>query len=104
MKGRTLTSHTAGFNNWGHMSQVVWPDTQRIGCGIAKCPGGGVNAACMYQPAGRSHRPVSSLVLRCALANLAFFFLSTGNLEGSFDKVKPPTGQPIVIPNGQTHF
>lgn len=64
---------------WGHFSQVVWPDTTTIGCGIATCNDGWkVHAGCMYHPAG--------------------------NIIGSFDKVNPPMGGAIVFPNGQTRF
>ena len=44
---------------WGHYSQLVWPDTKKIGCGIAKCPGDGgfgIHAGCVYYPAGKSRK------------------------------------------------
>ncbi|MCJ1307158.1 hypothetical protein MMC25_000804 [Agyrium rufum] len=51
------TSEAAGFNNWGHFSQVVWKGSQSIGCGTAACGtgtsiGSGYFVACMYYPPG----------------------------------------------------
>ena len=54
------TSEAAGFNDWGHMSQVVWKGTESIGCGSAQCGAGtsigsGYFVACMYYPPGKSY-------------------------------------------------
>lgn len=32
--------------------QVVWRNTQLVGCGSAKCPGGGTFVVCSYYPPG----------------------------------------------------
>ena len=77
-QGNLNVGEGSGFNNWGHFSAVVWPETQKVGCAVAQCSTGAwkVHAACVYQPAG--------------------------NMMGSFDKVKAPKGGPMVYPNGQT--
>ena len=48
------------FEAWGHLSQMVWEGTERIGCAIAICDGGelaqgmeGYFAVCNYEPAGK---------------------------------------------------
>lgn len=47
------------FEAWGHLSQMVWEGTEKIGCAIAICDGGelaqgmeGYFAVCNYAPAG----------------------------------------------------
>ena len=49
----------ADFESWGHLSQILWKDTKKIGCAIALCDGGelaagmdGYFAVCNYSPAG----------------------------------------------------
>ena len=39
-------------NGCGHYTQVVWRDTQRVGCGVATCSNGAEIWACNYDPAG----------------------------------------------------
>ena len=51
-------------------------------------------------PASRYVAPSYLLVLR----STRLIETLIGNIIGSFDKVKQPSGQPIVFPNGQTHF
>ncbi|MEZ5477454.1 MAG: CAP domain-containing protein [Thiolinea sp.] len=36
----------------GHYTQIVWRDTQEVGCGFSVCPDGGQIWACNYAPAG----------------------------------------------------
>jgi pathogenesis-related protein 1 len=36
----------------GHYTQLVWSDTERLGCGMADCDGGGQVWVCRYDPAG----------------------------------------------------
>jgi pathogenesis-related protein 1 len=36
----------------GHYTQVVWPSTEKVGCGAAVCPSLGQVWACNYRPAG----------------------------------------------------
>jgi hypothetical protein len=51
---------TSQFSAWGHFSQIVWADTQSVGCATQYCPGGVVNAGgsspyftvCNYFPRG----------------------------------------------------
>ena len=40
------------FENWGHFSQVVWPSSTQIGCGMASC-GNGWFGLCLYSPPGK---------------------------------------------------
>lgn len=49
------------FHHWGHFSQIVWKETQEVGCATVNCPGGlantgeGVNpdfTVCNYRPVG----------------------------------------------------
>ena len=52
------------FENWGHLSQIVWADTTSVGCAWQDCSsqglanvGGGVGAwftVCNYSPPGKS--------------------------------------------------
>ena len=68
LKNITLTRLRSTFMSWGHFSQLVWPDTVKIGCGVAKCGNGwAVHAGCMYYPAGKL-RPLR-------LLNMANYFL-----------------------------
>ncbi|KAG0585482.1 hypothetical protein M758_2G014700 [Ceratodon purpureus] len=36
----------------GHYTQVVWRNSQSVGCGSATCPGGGKFVVCSYYPPG----------------------------------------------------
>jgi len=36
----------------GHYTQVVWRNSQMVGCGSANCPGGGTFVVCSYNPPG----------------------------------------------------
>ncbi|CAM6107231.1 unnamed protein product [Calypogeia fissa] len=36
----------------GHYTQVVWRNTQRLGCGSARCAAGGTFVVCSYDPPG----------------------------------------------------
>lgn len=36
----------------GHYTQVVWRNSQSVGCGSAACPGGGTFVVCSYNPPG----------------------------------------------------
>lgn len=47
------------FSDWGHLSQIVWEGTEKIGCAIALCKKGslagnmeGYFAVCNYSPPG----------------------------------------------------
>lgn len=49
------------FHRWGHFSQIVWKDTQEVGCATVHCPGGLANTGsgimpyftvCNYKPVG----------------------------------------------------
>jgi pathogenesis-related protein 1 len=45
----TTCPHSSGC---GHYTQLVWRDTQRVGCGMAVCSGGGEIWTCNYDPPG----------------------------------------------------
>jgi pathogenesis-related protein 1 len=36
----------------GHYTQIVWRNTQRVGCGSASCTGGATFVVCSYDPPG----------------------------------------------------
>jgi pathogenesis-related protein 1 len=36
----------------GHYTQIVWPSTEEVGCGMAVCPSLGQVWACRYRPRG----------------------------------------------------
>jgi len=69
----------SNFEDWGHYSQVVWKNTQEVGCAAHFCPIGTMNdrmsvwfTVCDYYPAG--------------------------NIRGYYGaNVLPPLGQPVVI-------
>jgi len=74
----------SNFENWGHMSQIVWKSSTSVGCATQYCPGGLANTGsgvspyftvCNYSPAG--------------------------NFGGQYgDNVLPPQGDAIVIVPG----
>lgn len=39
-------------NACGHYTQVVWRDSERLGCGVGDCTGGGEIWVCNYDPPG----------------------------------------------------
>ena len=56
------------FSVWGHFSQLVWVDTEELGCAVHYCPKGTMNddvgvwySVCNYFPAGKSCRLAPSL-------------------------------------------
>lgn len=61
------------FENWGHFTQVVWPGSHQIGCGLTDC-GNKWFGLCLYKPAG--------------------------NWLGEFNKIGEPKGYAMVFPNG----
>jgi len=49
------------FEKWGHYSQMVWKNTQSVGCAVVQCPNGLANTGtgvspwmtvCNYSPPG----------------------------------------------------
>jgi hypothetical protein len=53
------------FEKWGHFSQILWKETEEVGCATVYCPGGlgntGKNISpyflvCDYKPSGRQLR------------------------------------------------
>lgn len=60
----------SGFEEWGHLSQIVWSDTTEIGCAIGVCDGGelasgmsGYFAVCNYSPPGNAEGSFATNVL-----------------------------------------
>lgn len=48
------------FDEWGHLTQIVWKQTKKVGCAIARCPIGemdGYFAVCNYDPPGKFALP-----------------------------------------------
>ncbi|SPO00229.1 uncharacterized protein DNG_03076 [Cephalotrichum gorgonifer] len=76
--GYGTNPNMATFEEWGHLSQIVWAGTTKIGCGVSLCKDGKLSSSpneyitvCNYSPAG--------------------------NVVGAFDKnVKAPTGAAVV--------
>lgn len=57
------------FEEWGHFSQIIWNETQEVGCATIHCPGGLGNTAknvapwflvCNFRPAGKQLSWVAS--------------------------------------------
>ncbi|MCJ1445618.1 MAG: hypothetical protein MMC23_006123 [Stictis urceolatum] len=71
-----LNVNDKSFDGWGHFSQVVWPSSVQLGCGMTDC-GGFWFGACLYSP--------------------------PGNIIGHFADIGSPEGHPIVYPNGEQH-
>ncbi|KAI9785503.1 MAG: hypothetical protein M1839_009244 [Geoglossum umbratile] len=68
------------FHAWGHFSQVVWKDTDRIGCATQQCSGG-----------------VSGVPSNVPPYFTVCNYRNTGNVIGYFDKnVLPSSGQGTV--------
>lgn len=44
--------YTMNSSAYGHYTQIVWRDTQEVGCGMASCPNGRQIWVCQYYPAG----------------------------------------------------
>ena len=42
---------STNYMDIGHYTQLVWRDTERVGCGYAQCPSGTI-VACDYSPSG----------------------------------------------------
>ena len=74
-----VSGPNSNFQSWGHFSQLVWPTTTQIGCGVSTtCSGTGFSThyGCYYHP--------------------------PGNFPGEFNMVNPPDGAPIVRANGES--
>jgi pathogenesis-related protein 1 len=51
----TCTDACARYGGCGHYTQLVWRDTERVGCGVADCSAGGWRKSywvCNYDPTG----------------------------------------------------
>ncbi|SPQ19865.1 5c7548f3-fa18-4774-90c6-780829676d14 [Thermothielavioides terrestris] len=71
------TPDMTNFEKWGHFSQLVWKDTQKVGCATVFCQPG----------------TLSSMGSWFSVCN----YYPPGNVGGAYgDNVAPPEGQPIV--------
>ena len=54
LKYPIITCRDGGPEGCGHWSQIIWQDTTRVGCGVARCPGRMFEweVHCFYNPAG----------------------------------------------------
>lgn len=52
MAGDACTSACDRSGGCGHYTQVIWRTTERIGCGVARCPSGAEIWTCNYDPPG----------------------------------------------------
>ena len=48
----SVTGSCAPGRQCGHYTQVVWPSTEEVGCGMAVCPSLGQVWVCRYRPRG----------------------------------------------------
>ncbi|CAK4032288.1 Hypothetical predicted protein [Lecanosticta acicola] len=72
------------FEQWGHLTQICWCATTRIGCATSYCPGGLANVFGDVEP----------YFTVCQ-------YKEAGNVDGEYAvNVKPPQGAPQI--NGQT--
>jgi hypothetical protein len=73
---------SSDLHEWGHFTQVVWKDTQKVGCATVQCPAGTTLSlpswytVCNYSPPGKFKTIPHSL--RCILMMLI------GNVGGRY--------------------
>ncbi|KAJ3318073.1 hypothetical protein HDV06_000849 [Boothiomyces sp. JEL0866] len=53
-----VPSNSEGYHVWGHFTQVAFPSTQQVGCGMATAASGAQYLTCEYSPAGNNGIPV----------------------------------------------
>jgi pathogenesis-related protein 1 len=51
----SVTGSCAPGRQCGHYTQIVWPSTEEVGCGMAVCPSLGQVWVCRYRPRGNVH-------------------------------------------------
>lgn len=87
----------SNFEAWGHFSQIVWKDTQRVGCYTTLCStlknvGSNVNpylTVCNYRPQGEhSEIPVPETSANSLVGNFGGQYMAN---------VLKPLGQPSVV-------
>jgi len=72
---------TTNFDHWGHFSQIVWKNTQQVGCATNNCPNGLANFA---------PNPPGAPFTVCN-------YNPPGNIQGQYSQVGAPLGEPIVV-------
>lgn len=53
-----VPSNSEGYHVWGHFTQVAFPTTTQVGCGMATANDGSQYLTCEYYPAGNNGQPV----------------------------------------------
>ena len=87
------------FGDFGHMTQVIWAGTNKLGCFTKLCPAGSMNdgldvwyTVCDYGPPGK--RTPTRALERGRWANLGFL----GNVGGAYaTNVLRPVGAATIV-------
>lgn len=86
------------FKDWGHFSQLVWKETEKVGCYSKFCPAGTLSSygswftVCNYYPPGMTCS--LGLYIKAPCANTT----SSGNMGGAYAKnVLPPQGKAVLM-------
>ena len=88
-------SRTGRWNDVSHYSQMIWPETTDLGCGMAT--GSGYQwLVCRYSPGGNKEgKPVGRPPLASAATAYQWIDVKTG---------KPVTSWPVITHNGKTYY
>lgn len=86
----------SNFESWGHFSQLVWKESQQLGCYTQFCPQGTMSpdmdawyTVCNYYPAGK---------FDLSKSNLQSLTLFPGNMGGGYGtNVAPPLSEARIV-------
>ncbi|KAL8780189.1 MAG: hypothetical protein Q9213_006587 [Squamulea squamosa] len=87
------------FHAWGHFSQMVWGNTQKVGCYSHNCNPSGQNSLDCNPATGSSYLGNTG----CGTGGDGMYPVFTvcnysppGNFAGQYSQVKAPNGNPVV--------
>jgi hypothetical protein len=91
------TPDMGNFEAWGHMSQLVWAASTKVGCSSVFCPRGTAYdnmdawyTVCNYSPPGRSP-PANCQVIQMLI-------MHQGNLGGAYaQNIHQPKGAQSIV-------